>query len=118
MKEQNLLAMNTTTNLITNTNEGAGLFYFGLRLPVDQNTELRSAGTYGAYGFSVEVTFTNGDTAYYANVSEVHANYKPGMIAIESNYHSTGVTWNLDRVFRLNIHLDSRHWSEFDLGRG
>ena len=56
-------------------------------------------------GMKVRVQFTveliakgASASATYRNVTEIHYQYRAGMIAFESDVHGTGITWSLSNV--------------------
>lgn len=65
------------------------------------------------FGFKVEVRFTNecvmlGQVETYRNVTEIHWNYREGMVAFESDIHGTGITYDTKDIaeFEATVETD------------
>ena len=63
-------------------------------------------------GCKVEVTFKDGEKETFRNITEIHFGYKSVLgtrrIAIESDIHGSGATYDMDKIKEFEIELENR----------
>ena len=71
-------------------------------------------------GMKVEVRFTGelfaeieNPSATYRNVTEIHYQYREGMIAFESDIHGTGTTWKLMNIREFEATAETKKAETF-----
>ena len=68
------------------------------------------------FGFKVRVYFTLQSTVgmlVYHNVTEIHYNCRPGMVAFESDIHGTGIIWPTRDIAEFEATLETKKAAAF-----
>ena len=71
-------------------------------------------------GMKVKVQFTVemiargvNPSATYRNVTEIHYQYREGMVAFESDIHVTGITWQLAAIREFEVTVEKEEAEAF-----
>ena len=65
-------------------------------------------------GMNVVVTFTDGKTITFNNVTEIHYNFEgSNQVAFESDIHSHGMNVYLNTIKEFEVEPDNKHHKQF-----